>query len=109
MPNLGFCLTESAEMYPGAAALRCEGLTTTYSRLADSVCRFAEFLVHQGIRPGDRVGVMLHNLPEFVVVFYGVLHEGAVVVPVNPLQSVREVAFFLSNTGAAQPGKRALP
>jgi long-chain acyl-CoA synthetase len=100
MPNLGFCLTESAEMYPGAAALRCEGVTITYSRLADSVCRFAEFLVHQGIRPGDRVGVMLHNRPEFVVVFYSVLHEGAVLVPMNPLQSAREVAFFLSNTGA---------
>jgi long-chain acyl-CoA synthetase len=100
MPNLGFYLTESADRYPHAAALRCEGVTTTYSQLADSVCRFAEFLVRQGIRPGDRVGVMLPNGPEFVVVFHSVLHEGAVVVPMNPLQSAREVAFFLSNTGA---------
>jgi long-chain acyl-CoA synthetase len=100
MPNLGFYLTESAEMHPHAAALRCEGVTTTYSELADSVCRFGEFLVHQGIRPGDRVGVMLPNRPEFVVVYYSVLHEGAVVVPMNPLQSAREVEFFLSNTGA---------
>jgi acyl-CoA synthetase (AMP-forming)/AMP-acid ligase II len=52
MPNLGFYLTESAERYPHAAALRCEGVTTTYSQLADSVCRIAEFLVRQGIRPG---------------------------------------------------------
>jgi long-chain acyl-CoA synthetase len=100
MPNLGFYLTESAQMYPHAAALRCEGVTTTYSDLADSVCRFGEFLVHQGIRPGDRVGVMMPNRPEFVVVYYSVLHEGAVVVPMNPLQSAREVEFFLSNTGA---------
>jgi long-chain acyl-CoA synthetase len=100
MPNLGFYLTESAEMHPYAAALRCEGVTTTYSELADSVCRFGEFLVHQGIRPGDRVGVMLPNRPEFVVVYYSALHEGAVVVPMNPLQSAREVEFFLSNTGA---------
>jgi long-chain acyl-CoA synthetase len=100
MPNLGLYLTESADMHPHAAALHCEGVTTTYSQLADRVCRFAEFLVHQGIRPGDRVGVMLPNRPEFVVVFYSVLHEGAVVVPMNPLHSAREVAFFLSNTGA---------
>ena len=100
MPNLGLYLTESADRYPDAAALRCHGVTTTYSQLADSVCRFAEFLVRQGIRPGDRVGVMLPNRPEFVVVFHSVLHEGAVVVPMNPLQSAREVAFFLSNTGA---------
>ena len=100
MPNLGLYLTESAEIHPYAAALCCEGVTTTYSELADSVCRFGEFLVHQGIRPGDRVGVMLPNRPEFVVVFHSVLHEGAVVVSMNPLQSAREVAFFLSNTGA---------
>jgi long-chain acyl-CoA synthetase len=100
MPNLGFYLTESADRYPHAAALRCEGVTTTYSQLADNVCRFAEFLVRQGIRPGDRVGVMLPNRPEFVVVFHSVLHEGAVVVPINPLQSARQVEFFLSNTGA---------
>ena len=99
MPNLGFYLTESAEMHPDAAALRCQGVIT-YSQLADSVCRFAEFLVRQGIRPGDRVGVMLPNRPEFVTVFYSVLHEGAVVVPLNPLHSAREVAFYLSNTGA---------
>jgi long-chain acyl-CoA synthetase len=98
--NLAFHLTDSAATHPEAAALRCEGETTTYSELADLVYRFAEFLVHQGIRPGDRVGVMLPNRPEFVVLFYSVLHEGAVVVPMNPLQSAREVEFFLSNTGA---------
>ena len=43
---------------------------------------------------------MLPNRPEFVVVFHSVQHEGAVGVPMNPLQSAPEVAFFLSNTGA---------
>ena len=100
MPNLGFYRSESADRYPDSVALRCDGVTTTYSQLADSVCRFAEFLVRQGITPGDRVGVMLPNRPEFVVVFHSVQHEGAVVVPMNPLQSAPEVAFFLSNTGA---------
>jgi long-chain acyl-CoA synthetase len=52
------------------------------------------------VGPGDRVGVMLSNRPEFAVVFYGVLYAGAVVVPMNPLQSAREVEFYLSNTGA---------
>jgi long-chain acyl-CoA synthetase len=100
MPNLRFYLTESAKTYPEAAALRCEGVTTTYAQLADQVRRFGEFLVRQGIKPGDRVGIMLPNRPEFVVVFYSVLHEGAVVVPMNPLQSGREVEFFLCNSGA---------
>jgi long-chain acyl-CoA synthetase len=43
---------------------------------------------------------MLANRPEFAMVFYGVLHAGAVVVPMDPLRSTREVKFLLTNTGA---------
>jgi long-chain acyl-CoA synthetase len=98
--NLSFYLTESAEMYPQSAALRCDESTTTYSALCDRVIRFAAYLVNYGVKPGDRVGVMLPNRPEFAVVFHGALHAGAVVVPVNPLRSAREVEFSLVNTGA---------
>jgi long-chain acyl-CoA synthetase len=100
MTNLSLYLTESADMYPGAPALRCDGATTSYSELADRAARFAAYLAEQGARPGDRVGVMLANRPEFAVVFYGGLHAGAVVVPMNPLQSAREVELLLANTGA---------
>jgi long-chain acyl-CoA synthetase len=98
--NLSFYLHESAQMYPHAAALRCEGITTSYSGLRDAAAQFATHLLDHGLKPGDRVGLMLPNRPEFAVVFYGVLYTGAVVVPMNPLQSAREVEFFLSNTGA---------
>ena len=87
-------------MYPDGSALRCDGTTTTYSELADNAARFAAYLDDRGLRPGDRVGVMLASGPEFAVVFYGVLHAGAVVVPMNPLRNAREVAFVLANTGA---------
>jgi long-chain acyl-CoA synthetase len=100
MTNLSLYLTESADMYPGAAALRCDAATMTYSELADEAARFAAYLAEQDVQPGDRVGVMLGNLPEFGAAFYGILHAGAVVVPMNPLQSAREVEFFLTNTGA---------
>lgn len=100
MTNLSLYLTESADMYPGAAAVRCERATMTYSELADLAARFAAYLFEQDVRPGDRVGVMLGNRPEFAAVFYGVLYAGAVVVPINPLQSAREVELFLGNTGA---------
>ena len=43
---------------------------------------------------------MLPNVPEFAVVYYGVLRAGAVVVPINPLLKEREVAFYLSDSGA---------
>jgi long-chain acyl-CoA synthetase len=100
MTNLSLYLVESADMYPDGPALRCDGTTTTYSELADNAARFAAYLSDRGLRPGDRVGVMLANRPEFAMVFYGVLHAGAVVVPMDPLRSAREVEFFLTNTGA---------
>jgi long-chain acyl-CoA synthetase len=100
MTNLSLHLVESADMYPDGPALRCDGATTTFSELADNAARFAAYLGDQGLGPGDRVGVMLANRPEFAMVFYGVLHAGAVVVPIDPLQGAREVEFFLTNTGA---------
>jgi long-chain acyl-CoA synthetase len=100
MTNLSVYLVESADMYPDGTALRCDGTTTTFSELADNAARFGAYLADRGLRPGDRVGVMLANRPEFAMVFYGVLHAGAVVVPMDPLRSAREVEFFLTNTGA---------
>jgi long-chain acyl-CoA synthetase len=100
MTNLSLYLVESADMYPEGPALRCDGATTTFSELADNAARFAAYLGDRGLRPGDRVGVMLASRPEFAMVFYGVLHAGAVVVPMDPLRSAREVEFFLTNTGA---------
>ena len=100
MTNLSVYLVESADMYPDGPALRCDGTTTSFSELADNAARFAAYLADRGLRPGDRVAVMLANRPEFAMVFYGVLHAGAVVVPMDPLRSAREVEFFLTNTGA---------
>jgi long-chain acyl-CoA synthetase len=100
MTNVSLYLVESADMYPGGPALRCGGATTTYSELADNAARFAAYLGEHGLGPGDRVGVMLSNRPEFAMVFYGVLHAGAVVVPMDPSGGAREVEFFLANTGA---------
>lgn len=100
MTNLSLYLVESADMYPGGHALRCDGDTTTFSELADDAARFAAYLGFRGLRPGDRVGVMLPNRPEFAVVFYGVLHAGAVVVPMDPQRNAHEVASLLTNTHA---------
>ena len=100
MTNLSLNLVESAEMYPNRPALICEDTTTTYKTLVRDVARMARFLIDAGVRPGDRVGIMLPNSVAFAVAYYGILYAGGVVVPMNPLQSGREVTFFLTNTGA---------
>jgi long-chain acyl-CoA synthetase len=98
--NLSVYLTESANRYPDASALRCDDATTTYSVLASDVARFADYVIDGGLQPGDRVGVMLPSGPAFAVVFYGVLHAGGVVVPMNPALRARAVEFCLTITDA---------
>src|ERR1700682_6762230 len=100
MTNLSLNLTETAAMYPDSIAIRCDAQELSYAELDDSAARFATFLQSEGIAAGDRVGLMLPNIPAFAVVYYGILRIGAVVVPMNPLLSEREVQFYLANTGA---------
>jgi long-chain acyl-CoA synthetase len=54
----------------------------------------------RGVRPGDRVAIMLPNVPEFAVLYYGALRVGAIVVPMNPLLKAREVAYYLGDAQA---------
>ena len=58
------------------------------------------------MKPGDRVGVMLPNVPYFPVAYYGVLRAGGVVVPMNVLLKGREVGFYLEDPAprSASPG-----
>ncbi len=61
--------------------------------------RFAAGLVALGIKPGDRVGLMLPNIPQFVLAYYAILKAGGVVVAINPAYKLREVAYQVSDAG----------
>jgi long-chain acyl-CoA synthetase len=100
MTNMILGLTESAGRHPDAAVLECGDATTTYSMLAADVARFADYLIDGGVKPDDRVGVMLPNGPAFAVVFYGILRAGGVVVAMNPSLSFRGVEFCSTVTDA---------
>ena len=54
--------------------------TITYGEMAEQVARFAGGLRALGIQEGERVGLMAHNVPEFIVAYYGILRAGAIVV-----------------------------
>ena len=96
MTNLSVFLSASAEMHPGAAALRFGDVTTSFSVLSSDVARFADYLIDGGLRPDDRVAVMLPNRPEFAIVFYGVLRAGGVAVLMSPSLSARAVEFCVA-------------
>jgi len=98
--NLASLLTESAGRTPGAPAIRLGDVELTYGELDDRSARLASILREHGFQPGDRVGVMLPNVPEFPIAYYGVLRAGGVVVPMNVLLKRREIAFYLEDSGA---------
>ncbi|HXR60031.1 MAG TPA: long-chain fatty acid--CoA ligase, partial [Solirubrobacterales bacterium] len=98
--NLASIVTESAGRAPRTVAVRLGPLELTYAELDDRSSRLATLLREKGLRTGDRVGVMLPNVLEFPISYYGVLRAGGVVVPMNVLLKRREIAFYLEDSGA---------
>jgi long-chain acyl-CoA synthetase len=93
-------LITAASRRPEAPALRLDGNVITYAELDEATARVARLLLDRGLEPGDRVGIMLPNVPEFAIAYYGVLRAGGVVVPMNVLLKQREVAFYLGDSQA---------
>jgi long-chain acyl-CoA synthetase len=98
--NLAQLFTDTAVTQPENPVLRLDAQTYTYAQLAEASERVAGLLAAHDVAPGDRVAIMLPNVPEFAFVYYGVLRAGGVVVPMNPLLKAREVAFYLADSGA---------
>ncbi|HTT95687.1 MAG TPA: long-chain fatty acid--CoA ligase [Solirubrobacterales bacterium] len=98
--NLASIVTESAARDAAAPAIRLGDRTLSYGELEDGAARVATLLRERGLEPGDRIGLMLPNVPEFPVLYYGILRAGGVVVPMNVLLKRREIAFYLEDSGA---------
>jgi long-chain acyl-CoA synthetase len=100
MTNLSSLLDHAAARRPDHPAIRMDDLVLTYAQLHEAAGRMNSLLASAGVEPGDRVGIMLPNVPAFPIAFYGALAAGAIVVPVNPLLKSREVSYYLSDSGA---------
>ena len=100
MPNLADLLTRSAAAHPDRTAIKLDDVELSYAGLEAASARVAGLLGAKGVGPGDRVGIMLPNVPYFAAAYYGALRAGAAVVPMNVLLKEREVAFYLRDSGA---------
>jgi long-chain acyl-CoA synthetase len=98
--NLAENLKASARRDPERTAVKLDDLRLSYAALDDASARTASLLRERGVRAGDRVGLMLPNVPHFAIAYYGVLRAGATVVPMNVLLKRREVAFLLGDSEA---------
>jgi long-chain acyl-CoA synthetase len=93
-------LAETAKKFPDNPALYYFGTRINYGELNDKVNQFANLLIEEGIRPGDRVALYLPNCPAAVIAYYGVLRSGAILTQLNPLYSASETAHQLKDSGA---------
>jgi long-chain acyl-CoA synthetase len=98
--NLASNLTEVAERHRDRTAFKLDDAELTFYQLDCAASRISNLLEAKGMRPGDRVGLMLPNVPYFPAVYYGILRAGGVVVPMNVLLKGREVSYYLTDPGA---------
>jgi long-chain acyl-CoA synthetase len=89
--TLGDLITETVATYPRNVALEFFGRETSYAELGEQIEHAAEGLRRLGVKPGDRVALILPNCPQHVVAFYAILRLGGVVVEHNPLYTSREL------------------
>ncbi|WP_114972794.1 long-chain-fatty-acid--CoA ligase [Rhodoferax ferrireducens] len=99
-PSLVALMEESFKKYAGRTAYSFMGRDVTYGQ-TDSLSRaFAAYLQSLGLAKGDRVAIMMPNVPQYPVAVAAILRAGYVVVNVNPLYTPRELEHQLKDAGA---------
>jgi long-chain acyl-CoA synthetase len=88
-------ISESASQRPKHPALLFQGSTVSYSELERLSAAFANALIELGVKPGDRVALLLPNTPQIILSIFGTWKAGGIVVPLNPLYTERELEHAL--------------
>jgi long-chain acyl-CoA synthetase len=95
--NLLDLLQRSTEKFATRAALISGDRSVTYTELWEIVKRLGAGFRRLGVEPGERVGLMLPNVPEFVQVYFGILAAQGSVVPLNVLYKGEEIRYILED------------
>ncbi|MGV0795410.1 class I adenylate-forming enzyme family protein [Mycolicibacterium elephantis] len=92
-------LDECANRYAERPFVITDDVTLTYADVAEQSRRIAAGLAGLGVQPGDRVGMVMANYPEFVTVKFAIARTGAIAVPFNYLYRTNELGFVLADSG----------
>jgi long-chain acyl-CoA synthetase len=98
--NLAGILTASAELFGANTALKLDERELTYWALDLASARLAGLLMARGLRAGERVAVMLPNVPQLAVAHFGVLRAGGTVVPMGLSPGWDELVLRLGESGS---------
>jgi long-chain acyl-CoA synthetase len=98
--NLAQTILDAGQEDPDHIAVKLDDAEMSYKLLNGATAHMVGLLREHGVKPGDRVGIMLPNVPYFPVCYYGILRAGAIVVPMNVLLKKREVGYYLKDPEA---------
>ncbi|MEO0793652.1 MAG: class I adenylate-forming enzyme family protein [Verrucomicrobiota bacterium] len=98
--GLYHCLDEQAASRPNEIYLYYQEETVTFSQARDRTDKLGAALIRSGIKPGDRVAMMMPNRPELVFAYFACWRIGAIAVPLNTRYQRREVSYVLEHSGA---------
>ena len=90
----------SVAAFADRPAMLCFGSTMTYATLGQQARGLAAWLRSEGLAKGDRVAIMLPNVPAYAVAIFGALLAGGTVVNINPLYTPRELTQQITDSGA---------
>ena len=92
-------LAISAQRYPNKSSMVFMGRQISFKELEKTAERIAAHLHQQGVRKGDRVILLMQNMPQLVMGYYAILRANAVVVPVNPMNMAEELKHYITDAG----------
>ena len=100
-PDLNAMVREIVAAHGESEAVVGDGQRLTYRALADLATNAAGHLARRGIKPGDRVALLLGNRPEFLIFLLACIRLGAIAVPLGTRQREPELQYLLTDCGAA--------
>ena len=98
--NLALLLRESAMAHPQKTALAIGDTSLTYETVHGLAQRFAGGLASLGVQPGEHVALLLPNVPQFTIAYFGGHYAATPVVPLNVLLTADEIAYHLEDSEA---------
>ncbi|HEV8233471.1 MAG TPA: AMP-binding protein [Gemmatimonadaceae bacterium] len=98
--TLLYYLSETVRTRPDHPVLLFKGRPMSATELDTASNAFAAALTELGVKKGDRVALCLPNCPQFIIAQYGAWKAGAIVCPINPTYTAREMTDALTTTGA---------
>jgi acyl-CoA synthetase (AMP-forming)/AMP-acid ligase II len=96
----GEILDRAAALRPVGAAVRCGDVALSYAEIRDRAGRLARFFAEDGVRPGERVGLLHRNCHRSFETHFAALHAGAVLTPLDPRLASAELRTVLEDSGA---------